>query len=111
MIRSTENPSISGDIQQIQQSVPLPETKSTGLSVIHNGQHYRWFEEESIEVVDELYCVARLGADGMVIPGSRLSGDFSSPCAVFAARDELRKQYPDADVFGSLIVDRLAGLS
>lgn len=86
----------------------MAETQSTGVLVIHNGRRYRWFEEEPADDIDDLYCVARIGSDGMVIPGSRLSGDFSSPGAVCAACDELRKQYPDAAVCGSLIVDRLA---
>jgi hypothetical protein len=89
----------------------MAETRNEGVLIVCNGKRYRWFEEEQAEVIDELYCVARLGADGMVIPGSRLSGDFSSPNAVCVACDELRRQYPDAAVFGSLIVDRLAALS
>ena len=89
----------------------MAETKNEGFLIARSGQHHHWIDDMPGEVVYELYCVARLGADGMVIPGSRLSGDFRSPIAVCAACDELRKQYPDADVFGSLIVDRLAGLS
>ncbi|TXH01369.1 MAG: hypothetical protein E6R09_06865 [Rhodocyclaceae bacterium] len=111
MIRSTENAPTSSDIQRVQQPDSLPETPSNGVPVIHNGLRYHWFEEEPAEIIDNLYCVARLGADGVVIPGSRLSGDFSSPGAVCSACDELRKRYPDAAVFGSLIVDRLAAHS
>lgn len=80
-------------------------------TTIANGKRYRWIEDVPAVSADDLYCVARLGDDGLLIPGSRISGDFSSPSAVCAACDELRKQYPDAAVFGSLIVDRLASLS
>ena len=76
-----------------------------------NSKQYRWVEDVPEVPTDDLYCVARLGADGLLIPGSRLSADFTSPSAVCAACDELRKQHPDAAVFGSLIVDRLASLS
>lgn len=89
----------------------MAEIKKEGVAIARSGQRHHWIDDTPVEVLDELYCVARLGANGMVIPGSRISGDFRSPSAVCAACDGLRKQYPDADVFGSLIVDRLAGLS
>lgn len=68
-----------------------------------------WDDLEDTQMVDdELYCVAKLGNDGKAIPGSRLSGDFSSPSAVFDARDALLASHPDANVFSSLVVDRLS---
>lgn len=73
------------------------------------NSNYRWVEEPEIPMVEnELYCVAKLGSDGKVIPGTRLSGDFSSPSAVFDARDALLATHPDANVFSSLVVDRLS---
>lgn len=81
-------------------------------TVMHNGKRYQWFEEDDqVEELGELCCVARLGNDGAVIPSSRLSSDFSSPRAAIAARDALLAQHPDAAIFGSRVVDRLAGAS
>lgn len=81
-----------------------------GIRIDHNGKRYRWIEDAQCEPERDLYCVARLGADGFLIPGTRLSGDYDSPSAVIALRDEMRKQVPDAEVFGSRIVDRLTAL-
>lgn len=66
-----------------------------------NGERHVWREEpEHPEpcAIDPVF-VARADNKGMLIPGSRLSQNFTSISAAFDAREDLCGAHPDAAVF------------
>lgn len=56
------------------------------------------------EVKPDTYCIALIGEDGRVVPGSRLSGGFTSLSKAFSSLEIFKSQHPSAGVFSTASV-------
>lgn len=72
---------------------------AAAATIIANRRHI-WVDEEQAEsVAIGPAFVARADCNGMLIPESRLSKDFTSWVEAFDICANLQRQYPDAAVF------------
>jgi len=69
-------------------------------SINSTSQSARFIDVQD-EPIESTYCIALIGADGKVIPNTRLSDDYDSPGAAFAVLDALKSKHPNAGVFAA----------
>lgn len=68
---------------------------------ILNGKRFIDILPEDEVSSDARYCIALTGADGKLVPSSRLSEDFEGLNAAFAVLAAMQVQHQNAGVFSS----------